>query len=195
MSRRLCERLATLEHQRADLLAGLARLSHLQLEHRPNPSEWSIAAVIDHLAATEEAVVEMAERVRARGRGEMATIEAAAGSARVRGVRRRVRLWYRRLLVSAVLTAGVRVRMPRRVIEMVGTPDPRSAAAAVARWETARTRLARYVTTLGPGDERRPMFHHPLVGWLDHRRGLKFVQRHIRHHERQIGRIRKAGGF
>lgn len=195
MSRILRDRLTRLEHQRADLLADLARLSQRQLEYRPDPSSWSIAAVIDHLAATEEAVVSMGERIRAGGAGEVAGIEAAAGVHRRRGVRGLLRRWYRRTLVSGVLATGFRVPMPRRVIEMVGTPNPSTAAEAVARWEAARARLAGYVATLGPADERRPLFHHPVAGWFDHRRGLTFVQRHIRHHTRQVKRIRKAGGF
>ena len=195
MSRVLRERLASLEHQRADLLAGLARLSHRQLEYRPDPQSWSIAAVIDHLAATEEAVVATAQRVQSGGKGAIATIEAAAGARHPRGIRGRIRQWVRRGAVYGVLTFGVRVVMPRRVKAMVGTPEPRSAAEAVARWEAARAALAAYVNTRTPADERRPLFHHPIAGWFDHRQGLMFVRRHIRHHARQIGRIRKAGGF
>ena len=195
MSRTLRGRLAALEHQRADLLAGVARLSQRQLEYRPDPASWSIAAVIDHLAATEELVVSMGERVRAGGAGEIATIEASAGWRRPRGIRGRVRAAVRRAAVFGVITTGIRVRMPRRVKAMIGTPDPASAAEAVARWEAARTRLAAYVMTLTPADERRRLFHHPIAGWFDHRQGLTFVRRHVRHHARQIDRIRKAGGF
>lgn len=189
MSRVLREQLAKLEHQRADILAVLARLPREQLERRPDPESWSIAHVIDHLAATEEAAVAMGERIRAGGAGEIANIEAAAGWRRPRGVKGRLRWLVRRTAVYAVITTGIRVRMPRRVKEMIGTPDPASAADAVARWEAARTRLAEYVTSLTPADERRKMLHHPIAGWFDHRQGLKFVWRHVGHHARQIRRL------
>ena len=190
MSRLLREQLANLEHQRADLLADLAHLSREQLEYRPDPGTWSIADVIDHLAATEELAVEMGERIRKGGAGEIATIEAAAGWRRPRGVRGRFRWLLRRAAVYGVISTGIRVRMPRRVKEMLGTPRPASAAEAVARWEAARSRLAAYVTSLAPQDERRKLLHHPIAGWFDHRQGLKFVERHVRHHVRQVGRIR-----
>ena len=109
--------------------------------------------------------------------------------------RRRLRRWYRRTIVFGVLTFGVKVRMPRKVQEMVGEPAPESAAAALARWEAARASLRTYVATLGPADETRRLFYHPIAGWFDHREGLDFLRRHVRHHRRQIARIRKAGGF
>jgi hypothetical protein len=192
MSRVLREQLANLEHQRADLLAGLARLSREQLEYRPDPGSWSIADVIDHLAATEEVLVQMGERIRAGGAGEIANIEAAAGWRRPRGIRGRIRWLVRRAAVYGVISTGIRVRMPRRVKQMIGTPNPASAAEAVARWEAARTRLAAYVTGLAPADERRKLLHHPIAGWFDHRQGLAFVGRHVRHHARQIGRVRRG---
>src|SRR5690606_36218787 len=119
MSRILREQLAKLEHQRADLLAGLARLPSEQLEYRPEPGSWSIADVIDHLAATEELAVEMGERIRAGGAGEIASIEAAAGWRRPRGVRGRFRWLVRRAAVHGVISTSIRVRMPRRVREML----------------------------------------------------------------------------
>lgn len=189
MSRTLAIRLSRLDSQRADLLAELAPLTPAQLEYRPEPHAWSIAQVVAHLAATEEIAVEMG-RADAGGPGRT-----GGGREGGRTWRRRLRRWYRRTIVFGVLTFGVKVRMPRKVQEMVGEPAPESAAAALARWDAARASLAAYVATLGPADETRRLFYHPIAGWFDHREGLDFLRRHVRHHRRQIGRIRKAGGF
>lgn len=192
MTDALRRRLHRLENQRADLLAGIARLSPAELERRPSADAWSIAQVIDHLAASEEAMLEMGQRVRRQGTAAYAPAVPEPGTG---GLVRRMRTWYRRRLVFTVLATGIRVRMPRRIRELVGLPEPVSAAAAVARWESARAGLAEYLGAAGRADERRPFFHHPITGWLDHRQGLDFIRAHIAHHERQIGRIRRANGY
>ncbi|HXE57970.1 MAG TPA: DinB family protein [Gemmatimonadales bacterium] len=169
----LARDLERLEARRRVLLARVRALTPGQRTFRPAPDRWSVLDVVEHLVLVDEAA---SGAVRGPAGGAP---RPAAG-----------RLRYLGLL--AVLRSPIRVRVPTRAVLPSGGAD---LAGLEARWVEARAALAEWLEGLGPEMVRRPVFRHPVVGWLTVRQTLGFLGAHQAHHEAQVRRIERAPGF
>ncbi len=133
--------------------------------------QWSMLQVIEHLVLAEEGTL----RVLRRGPP----------------AKQRVTLRSRLILraIELLFTMGARVRVPSQSLAPSGGV---SLEALRVRWSEARDGIVAVVMGLDAQALQAPRFRHPVAGWLTVEQGLDFLERHIRHHERQIQRIRQA---
>lgn len=167
------QQLNALERQRLTLLRHVGRYSATQQSFRPTAESWSMADVVQHLVLVEDAVVPQ--------------LLAAAGG---RAPRLATRLRY--VLMLALFGTGARIKAPVAAIvprEHVPLDELRE------RWDATRARLRLHLEALSPERSAVTAFRHPRVGWLTTPQTLGFLGAHVRHHQRQIGRIERAPGF
>lgn len=174
MTARATPLLDRIDRARRALLAEVDELRPAQLAFRPGEGSWSALDVVEHLVKVDEGIL---SRVRKR---EPRTWREA--------VRGRLSLQ----LVSLYFLLGRRIKAPVQAILPQGGV---TLTELDARWEAAQQAMRRTVDGFGPEDFARPMMRHPIIGLLTPRETLTFILRHIAHHRRQIGRIRRAPGY
>jgi len=105
-------------------------------------------------------------------------------------VRRSFREWVGALMVRVIFRLGLRVRMPTQRV----APDPSPLLEDVAtRWEQAGEKVRKAI--LQREGSPAPMMRHPVAGPLDPLQTAGFLLDHLRHHQRQLQRIRNSPGF
>ncbi len=171
----LADRFGRLEQARGEVEAELRSLSPAQLSFRESEGSWSIGEVIDHIVRVESSVLEGASR---------------------KGVKRAG--WkprpVRRAIAWAVFRVGVRLKVPERVRHVVPQHGV-SAADALRRWTEVRTAMRDFLESIPHDDLGLLAIKHPIAGPFNYRDFLAFLEWHLRHHRRQIGRIRTSPAF
>lgn len=165
----LATRFARLERARESAQVQLATLTPAEKTFRIREDGWTIPEVVDHVIRVEQSVLD---------------------GARKPGVQRTV--WrprrLRRLLVWAAFRLGVRIRVPQRVRHV--TPERGVDLEEVrARWSALREEWREFLSTVTPDQLGQLAIKHPIAGPFSYRDVLKFLEWHLRHHRRQIGRI------
>jgi uncharacterized damage-inducible protein DinB len=171
----LAKRFARLEDARSELARELTCLSVQQQTFRPAPGAWSVAEVVDHIVRVEAAILEGASK---------------PGVNRTDWKARPARL----VLTWAVFTLGLRIRVPERVKHVTPSADA-ALDDALRRWGEVRERMREFLAQLTPEQLGQLAIKHPIAGPFSYRDFLAFPEWHLRHHRRQIARIRRAPGF
>ena len=171
---RLHTRFERIERQRRDLVAGLARRDPAALSFQPLPGAWSMNQVIEHLVIAEEGLMTLVEQRPAKPVALKDRIRSAIV----------LRIIYR------VLDSKRKVKVPRPTLNPSG--EDLGLQELAGRWEAVRRRMERALEAVSARTARERPIGHPLAKWLTWDQGLEFLYRHVRHHERQIGRIEAA---
>lgn len=168
----LATRFDTLERAREATDAQLSALTPAQTAFRLHDTAWTVAEVLDHVVRVERQVLEGARKPNVQ---------------RTAWRRRR----FRRLLTWLVFGLGVRIKVPERVRHV--TPERGADLERVrARWDEVRAEWRQFLSTVTPAQLDLLAIKHPLAGPFTYRDVLKFLEWHLRHHRRQIGRITRA---
>jgi uncharacterized damage-inducible protein DinB len=165
------------EWERATLLAHLEAMTPAQRVFQPAPDAWSSVQVALHLTLVDEGMLVGMRR------------ELEAGKAPGR------QPWKTHVgffLLIGFFAFRMKLRVPVRAIQ----PDLAVAFPEVRRrWDAARTGIVGFFDALPDDRLARPLFRHPVVGWLTPGQTLEFIHRHGRHHRRQVERIAGSPGF
>lgn len=168
----LAARFQQLERDREAAEAQLAGLTPAQRTFRVREDAWTIPEVVDHVVRVERSVLEGARK---------------PGVQRTEWRPKRLK----RLLVWAAFRLGVRIRVPQRVRHV--TPERGVDLEEVrARWSVLREEWREFLSTVTPDQLGQLAVKHPIAGPFSYRDVLKFLEWHLRHHRRQIGRISRA---
>jgi hypothetical protein len=171
---RLQFRFDRLERQRRALLDQLARQDPRVLGYQPAPAAWSIVQVVEHLVLAEEGLMNLVDTRPPKP----VPLKARIRSAIV------LRLVYR------VLNSRRRVKVPRPTLNPSGNDIGLEELAR--RWAAVRDRMEQALEAVTPASRSERPIGHPIAKWLTWDQGLEFLFRHVRHHEKQIGRIEEA---
>lgn len=174
-SPRLLSRLDRMERRKRDIERLLDSMSPAQRDFRPSEDAWSVAQVVDHVIRVERAVLEGARKP---GVNRAMRIN-AAGQAKL----------------FLVIGLGVRVRVPRKVGHVKADTKPIDVDDLRGRWTALRNEWREFVADFPGGRDGEMAVRHPIAGPLSYRQALWFLDGHLRHHMRQIKRIRAARGF
>ena len=172
MTSELRERFEHLEVLRAELFARLEGLDESQLNRRPGENQWSIIQVFCHLTKAEElSLAYIRKKMKAPSKLGKAGIVGALRSA----------------TVTLLLRSPVSFKAPARSAEL---PDEQDLVTTRSEWDRVR---AEWKTTIDsfPADlAGQAVYRHPVAGRMSFDQALRFMEEHIRHHARQVGRIR-----
>ena len=166
-------RLDELDALRSRCIAEAVTLPPDAVGFRPSPDGWSVAQVLHHLCLVEEFLVEILQRPSSPGPSRPTPRERLGA-----------------LMVKGIFTFGVRVRMPTQ--RVAPDPDP-PLQETVRRWEEAGRKVRAGLE--GVADPRQTVMRHPVAGPLDAEKTVSFLRDHLRHHLRQLDRIRSTPGF
>jgi hypothetical protein len=160
-----------LDQSRARVLALVEGTDEDQRSSQPAEGKWSLLQVVEHLVLAEEGTLKVFEQ----------------------GPPPEPKVKVRSVLALRAIEGlfGLRLRLPVPSKSLTPT-TPESLEPLRVRWVAAGKGIAQYVGALEPDDLRKPRFRHPVAGWLTAAQGIDFLERHIRHHERQIHRIRRS---
>lgn len=170
----LTNRFATLDRARFAFLQVVRAASGEQRRFRPLPGAWSLLDVTEHLVLAEEKSLLGVQKGPRPG-----TRVTAAAHARM-------------ALVRLVLVSSIRVKVPVPTVLPEGSA---TLADLEARWEAARRGVAAAFEPITAADAGHARFRHPIAGWVTAAEGVGFLTGHIRHHARQLDRIRRVAGF
>jgi hypothetical protein len=173
---RLRSRFDRIERQRIALLGVLARQSPAALAYHPAPGAWSILQVVEHLVIAEEAVMSLVE--------QRAPVPVPLGD--------RIRSAIVLRIVYSRLNSRRRLKVPRPTLNPSG--DHIELEELARRWVEVRGRMQRALEAVTPATRKDRPIGHPVAKWITWDQGLEFLFQHVRHHEKQIGRIEAGQG-
>ncbi|MEZ4413047.1 MAG: DinB family protein [Gemmatimonadales bacterium] len=170
----LSNRLATLDAAREAFLAPIRAATDQQRSFRPAPGAWSMLDVTEHLVLAEE-------------KSLLGILKGPPPGTTITPVAR-----VRMAMVLLVMRTDLRVKVPVARVLPTGTV---SLAELETRWGEARRGLQQVLEPVTAAEARTARFRHPIGGWVSVGTGVAFYTAHIRHHARQVRRIRRAAGF
>ncbi len=157
------------ESQRASFLARIHALDVESHTRAPSEGGWSVADLLQHVVLVDEQTARQLVSPRDGARPRRTPLSRS-----------------KYLVMIAVLRTRIRIKAPAKSV-IPGDAIP--AAELVARWDAARGRLAAYLEGLSDRDLTRPVFRHPISGWLTVEETIGFLHAHLRHHFHQLARL------
>ncbi len=177
------EVLESISRDRLGLRESVEDLAPEQTDFRPEPGSWSIDDVLHHLALTDEASAKLMAMFRERAAKDAIGPDPSPASSVLQSIDS--------LVHGVDGAADQKARAPDRV-------TPRSkveAPLALARLESARSRILESLESLSPFDGAKLTYRHPFFGELDLYQWLLISGWHERRHTRQIERIKSDSRF
>lgn len=170
----LSARLTILDTVREGFLASVRAASPVQQAYQPTPQSWSVLGVTEHLVLAEE-------------KSLLGMLKGPPPGTTVTPVAH-----FRMAMVRLVLKTDIRVKVPVARVLPLGDV---TLAELEARWAEARRGLGAALEPIVASDAGIARFRHPIAGWVTAAEGVAFFAGHIRHHARQLTRIRRSAGF
>ncbi len=167
-----------IEAQRNALLNEISRLSHAQQNFKPSRESWSILQVLNHLVYSETNTVKYMNK-------KMLGIAAAEKS----GIYAKVRMF----VLNAFLRSPLKFKAPKAALpvqEEVYVFDNMK-----KQWDDVRFQFGKIIDQLGNADADKLIFKHPISGKFNIYQTMSFLEEHIEHHKKQIGRIKSSPLF
>jgi hypothetical protein len=172
----------SISRDRLGLVQSVRDLAPEQTDFRLSPGSWSIDDVLHHLALAEEASAKLMGFLHERAGKESIGPDPEPDASVLRSIDS---------FFEGVDGADAKASAPDRV-------TPRSkveAPLALARLESARSRILESLEALSTFDGRKLTYRHPFFGELDLYQWLLIGGWHERRHTRQIERIKSHSGF
>ncbi len=171
-----------ISRDRRGLLESVKTVAPEQTDFRPEPGSWSIDDVLHHLALAEEGSAKLMALLHERALKESIGPDPAPEASVLRSIDS---------FFEGVDGAEGKASAPDRV-----TPRSRvEAPLALARLESARSRILESLEALSAFDGRKLTYRHPFFGELDLYQWLLIGGWHERRHTRQIERIKSHSRF
>jgi hypothetical protein len=179
MNRKLNELVEEIGKERAGLLECVAGLSQEQTQVRPEPEDWSVGEVLDHLHIIETRVVRLfgihAAKAAEQGLGPDLSEESVLDS----------------LDQFKPEVVTVKIKAPEAVAPRHGMGKNE----LLAGLETSRADLLDSVQKLSQYDLKQLIQPHPVFGPLNLYQWILLVGKHEHRHATQIKQIRQCCGF
>jgi hypothetical protein len=160
------------DQNRRALLDDLQDLSTEQHTQRPDPDNWSILQIVQHMVLSEREVMQYLpkpEQLVDRKRGL------------------RARLFYP--FVFLILRWGIRVPVPSKGM----VPDGNTTLSDLRQqWDEHMVWLRDYLNTLRPEDLNRAVFSHPIAGPLTPPQAAKMARLHFDAHFQQVKKVKAS---
>ena len=136
--------------------------------------EWSVAQVVEHLLASETGTLGYMKK---KSSGGWDALEDAGEDHHASSA-----------AINTRLESNERYKAPDVL------PEPTNAIALevlIEKWNTLRTELLDFVSTIEPEHFHKLIFRQPAAGMLTVLHALEFMDAHLRHHLPQIKRIQQ----
>lgn len=169
--------LKELERLRLDVLDEYELFNEEQLTFQPEPGHWNLLQVLDHLVTTEKMSAIYIKRQLTAKKYPPAP-----------GFKSKMRY----LLLKTALHLPFRYKAPAVVDSTGRTPQYFDLK---ENWEIIRREIETIVETTDADLLELGVFSHPRAGLLNMEQALDFLARHLRHHKKQVERIKTHEKF
>ena len=166
-----------LEKQRQEIQAFCKEFSDEQLRFKPETDSWSMLQVLRHLVTAESQSVKLIKRKMSRA-DELPNVNMQA-----RG---------RALLLKIALALPLKFKAPKIAEVQEEAPDFEK---LLNEWTQVRNDFHALLSETGDENYAKTVYQHPRAGYLTLKQAIEFMEDHIRHHQKQIERIRRDKNF
>jgi len=166
-----------LEKQRHKLQSFYKEFSGEQLKFKPDPGSWSMVQVLRHLVTAESQSLKLIKR-KIRRADELPNVNIQARA--------------RALLLKLALALPVKFRAPKIAEVQEEAPDFEE---LLNEWNSIRNDFHELLTETDDENFVKMVYKHPRAGYLSLKQAIEFMEDHIRHHQKQIERIRGDRNF
>lgn len=165
---------ARLDREKRQCLNAVENWSSEWLIDGDGKDGWSMLQVVDHLIRTERAVRQTSQQTLATSCPKITVAEQL-----------------RAVGLLLLFRTPIRVRIPPAA-NFVQPGSPTNLEALAQEWRKERALLFDFLASQNVSALRRTAMRHPVVGAMSLCSALRFLIVHIRHHEFQMVRLRKA---
>ncbi len=177
MKRKTLEAFDRLEKQRQKMQTLYKEFNNEQLRFKPEPESWSMLQVLRHLVTAESQSLKLIKRKISRA-DELASVNVQA-----RG---------RALLLKIALALPLKFKAPKIADVQEEAPDFEE---LLNEWNSVRNGFHELLTESDDKNFVKTVYKHPRAGYLSFKHAIEFMEDHIRHHQKQIERIRGDRNF
>lgn len=153
------------------------QLSPAQLAFKPTAEAWSIQQVLRHVVTVEQLSILSLARQKGSNKSRRKSVGTSLRSA----------------LLRIMLKSPLKFKAPS--IPELQPEEQQNIPALLQEWETVRLQLQQFLDAFPEDRLDYEIYRHPRSGWLTLLQALQFLEDHLRHHQQQLERIRKASAF
>jgi len=177
MKQKLHQTFARLETQRREVISQYRSLTAEELRVNPGSGEWNLLQVLRHVVTAEkQSLILIQRKLNQKERVK----KTGLGSA------------IRHLLLKLALTLPMKFKAPK--IAEVGEEYP-DLEEMIDEWKQVREEIREIIEKNSEETLGKEIYRHPRAGHLNMKQALEFMEIHISHHQKQMGRIITHSGF
>lgn len=172
MKQKLHQTFSRLETQRKEVINQYRSLTTEQLRFRPGPGEWNLLQVLRHVVTAEKQSFILIQR---KLNQEKSIKKTGIGSA------------VRHLLLKLALALPLKFKAPKIAEVSEEYPDLEE---ALEEWKRLREEIREIIEENSEETLSKEIYRHPRAGYLNMKQALEFMETHISHHQKQMGRMK-----
>lgn len=166
-----------LEIQRKDLISFYKSFNGEQLAFKPGPQSWSMNQVLRHLVTAEHQSLKLIKR-KMNQTGDLPDVTLGART--------------RAMVLKIALALPIKFKAPKIADVQDEVPDP---DVLFNEWNGVRMEFKEFLMETDEEKFTKTVYQHPRAGYLTLKQAIEFMEDHIRHHQKQIDRIRRDKNF
>lgn len=167
------------EQQRNTMLNGVAKLSHQQLNFKPDPKSWCILEVFEHLMTAEKNGLNYMHK---KMQGDLDKIEATNLKSKLRSA-----------FLRTALRSPIKFKAPAAA--SIKPKDEYYYDEVRTEWDEVREGWKDLADQFDKPTAEKLIFKHPLAGRLNLEQTMLFLYEHTDHHLAQLERIKSHPNF
>lgn len=166
-----------IEKQRKEIFSKLDALTHEQLHYSPRAEKWNLLQIVLHLMTSEKLSVIYIKR-RADSKEEVTKSGLMSK--------------FRSFALKVGLTLPIKFTAPKMTDATGKEPDYKELK---SDWQKVRSELDSLIKKLEVSTLKSEIFKHPVVGEMNMKQALEFMETHTAHHRKQIQQIMNDSSF
>jgi len=177
MQQKLEEKFNFIEGLKKDIIKDYGQLTPNQLNFKPKANKWSMIQVVEHLMLAETTSLNYVNK---KILDPSALEDKTAAS--------QLKTW----LLKTSFTLPFKFKAKVSFIKPTNDPDYKN---VLLRWDIARNALRKLLDEQSNELLEKLIYKHPIAGRLNAHQMLIFFEYHIKHHLKQINRIKNHKNY
>lgn len=177
MRKKIEDKIKAIEALKNEVITNFNRLTPNQLNFKPSAKKWSLVQVVEHLMLAETSSLNYVNK---KILDPAALLDSTFTS--------KFSAW----LLKMFFSLPIKIRRRPVMVSPTEKPDFEN---VLLRWDIARTALRQLVDEQSDSILGKLIYKHPFAGRLNAYQMLCFFEDHIKHHQKQMNRIKKHKNY
>jgi len=177
MRKKLIAKVNIIEDLKNEIINNFNTLSENQLNFKPGENKWNLLQVVEHLTLAE---TESLNYVNKKILDPSTLLAANLGS--------KFRFW----LLKTTFSLPIKIKNRPTMVTPTNSPDYKN---VLLRWDIVRSALQQLIDEQSDKILEKLIYKHPVAGRLTAYQMVYFFEDHIKHHQKQIKRIKKHRNY